>query len=183
MPKVIALTAHAVTGDRERYIDLGFDDYVAKPVRKAVLIDAICQVLLGPAKSVASPAKAAAPDVPGELIDEDVFDEFLMDRGAERATDLLVAIASELDRKRVVLKTHIGRAADRESLAREFHNLASIVATVGARELASSARAYEHGCGEGELPDERQMSTFLDDLECLGEECRRRAEKLTVSFA
>ena len=185
MPKVIALTAHAVTGDRERYIDLGFDDYVAKPVRKAVLIDTICRVLLGPAQFVAPAAKAeiASPVIPGELIDEDVFDEFLMDRGAERAADLLVAISKELERKRVVLQTHIGAMADRESLAREFHNLASIVATVGAQELASSARAYEHGCGKGELPEGRQMSTFLDALERLGHECRRRAEKLTVSLA
>jgi CheY-like chemotaxis protein len=46
---VVALTAHAMAGDREKYLASGFDDYVTKPiVDETVLLGAIERWITNP---------------------------------------------------------------------------------------------------------------------------------------
>ncbi len=44
---IIAMTAHAMKGDREKCLEIGMDEYVAKPIRITVLCEKLAKVLQG----------------------------------------------------------------------------------------------------------------------------------------
>jgi PAS domain S-box-containing protein len=59
---IVAMTAHAMKGDRELCLAAGMDEYIAKPIRAHQLFDVI--------EAVVSPAQTAAPaPAPKEIID------------------------------------------------------------------------------------------------------------------
>ena len=42
---MVALTAYAMAGDRERFLEAGLDDHLAKPVKVAEMLDSMKRAL------------------------------------------------------------------------------------------------------------------------------------------
>ncbi|MCO6455988.1 MAG: response regulator [Pirellulaceae bacterium] len=76
---IVAMTAHAMKGDRQRCLDAGMDDYISKPIRAAKLYQSIERVTAQPpSKPPATPALAAHTGVEAGASDDVLADDDLM---------------------------------------------------------------------------------------------------------
>ena len=156
-PRIIAMTAHALRGDRERFLASGMDDYIAKPVRinelAAVLV--ACTPLDRRATSLARAAgRTPAAGQISALDPEGVADlAELLGCGPVQAIAEIGAIL--LDYAPPLLSGMRGALArqDADELARNAHALKSSSGNAAARRLAVLCGDLESLARTGGLAD------------------------------
>jgi signal transduction histidine kinase/DNA-binding response OmpR family regulator len=160
---VIAMTANAMTSDVEACLAAGMRDHVAKPIRRATLIDTLVRHAASSATRHAGQAGAAPPGQ-GELpvLDRDAALDLLEGDQAlyGRLVDRFIHAAP---REMATLARHRreGRVAD---AARAAHTLRGLAGAVGATALAHAAHALEQALLEGSTPvDEAALRQRLDE--------------------
>jgi PAS domain S-box-containing protein len=138
---IIALTAHAMPGDREACLTAGMDAYVSKPARANDLMEAINRVTAGPREATDSGG------VPGfdatEILDRVQGDAALL-------AELVALLQAEAPRLLEDIGLAIGRG-DARAVERAAHRLRGSVSSFGAPEATEAAMTLETMARSGDL--------------------------------
>lgn len=138
-PRIIAMTANAMQGDREVYLQAGMDDYVSKPIRVQDLIEALLRASAKPEASGEPVLAEAAPDDEPLIFDERVLDDFALmmgEDGPELVVELIGLFLEDTPPLLQALEKGLVEA-NTEAIRQAAHTLKSTSASLGAIQLSS----------------------------------------------
>jgi CheY-like chemotaxis protein len=159
-PRIIAMTADALVGDRERYLAAGLDDYISKPVQ----IDQLVRALLDTRSIQERLQEIEVPkeENPTSAVDlsylrDIIGNDFIV------LSQLIDNFIHDLSLRFEQLKTMLAED-NYEQAERLAHNLRSSSANMGAQRLSNLFRKIELISQSG-LPEETDSLLNMTDQE------------------
>ena len=175
---VIAMTAHAMSGDRERCLQAGMDDYLSKPLDRQLLEQTLTRWM--PKSQDAAPATAdllstiaplthpeATPPAMQNPPPPDTLDATTLVDLEDIMGDELVTLVDAYLRDGETRMRNMREAADRgdgTEVGKLAHSLKSSSANLGAMPLANRARQVEEAARNGTLASPGDSVTALEKL-------------------
>ena len=169
---IIAMTANAMQGERERCLAAGMDDYLTKPLRQRTLKDALMRWVAEPPATASGPdpagptngARAGGDGAGPQVVDEAIVAELETLEGGVLA-DLVALFFDEAPQRLSELVGAVDRA-DTDAVARMAHTLKGNSATLGAAHVARIASELETTAKAGDLtPAAGLLETLRGALE------------------
>lgn len=170
---IIAMTANAMTGDRERCLEAGMDDYVSKPINIERLQEALERQIstIAPVEesTTTQSDNQAAPDQEPNAsdinrIDPAVLDEWQILSGSGYPA-FLKKIVGQFVKDSTTCVSQIQEAVasrDIDALAAATHGLKGISSNMGARELQARSAEWEERARQNLIED---WDTIVEQLQ------------------
>jgi len=151
---IIAMTAHAMAGDAEKYLSAGMDGYVSKPVRTGFLRAEIDRLAQPPRTAPLETIQQEEKYMPNAIID---FTELLarVENDRELMRELLLIFKEEFPRHLQALRVAVD-STDGDKVATEAHTLKGMLLNLAASPAAGAAARLE------QLGRTREVTEFQD---------------------
>ncbi len=158
---IVAMTAHAMSGDRQRCIDGGMDEYISKPINRESIID-VLERMIGQVDSRGASKINSAPEIQNidtlqhESIDISVFDPEAALLSLEGDRDFLKEIIQLfLDVTPAMMET-LQAAVDSNDLTvagESAHTIKGSTGSIAAQACYDSTLRVEQVCRNGKVKE------------------------------
>jgi PAS domain S-box-containing protein len=170
-PRIVAMTANALAGDRERCLAAGMDDYIAKPILP-VDVQALVERVARGASALTELERDATP-----LVDMRIVAELRAIDEPGRPS-LLASLLRDYLAEAPAAISEIKRFADRREaaqLAQRAHKLAGVSASLGASGITEVCVSIERQIAAGNLTG---LASMIDQLEMRFARTRAELQRL-----
>jgi len=162
---IIAMTANAIKGDKEKCLAAGMDDYISKPVDPERLQSCLSQWMphteSTPTKEEASPIQYDHEETihHEEIWDEDGFMKRVMNN--EKIAEKLIHLFSEDTPKTIEELERAIKEKEIEKIGRTAHKLKGSAGNLGGVQLASIFQKIEAASNENKIEDSEELWQYV----------------------
>ena len=157
LPPIVAMTAYGMELDRERFLQQGLDDYLAKPIKAHNLVGKVKKWVNGDKET-----ETIVEDTGGNLkiIDENIIAQLSKYSGPEMVLEILKDFEKETQEQLDQCQNSL-KEEDYQSILRDLHTLKGSAGTLGVEKLAQKAKQIELNLKAEEI---QNTAADLDEL-------------------